>query len=119
MIRLVSTAGLQKKGQLFEKDIELVLSGVENTKECMTHSPLEVSPIRAGAKLGGGQIFQWSAFGDVGIATTWCSYNFIKGILSTLKHNICTFLFSYLLLLLILPHHQNILRPISGNKDKI
>lgn len=58
MIRLVSTAGLQKKGQLFEKDIELVLSGVENTKECMTHSPLEVSPIRAGAKLGGGQIFQ-------------------------------------------------------------
>ena len=58
MIRLVSTAGLQKKGQLFEKDIELVLSGVENTKECMTHSPLEVSPIRAGAKLEGGQIFQ-------------------------------------------------------------
>ena len=47
-----------KKGQLFEKDIELVLSGVENTKECMTHSPLEVSPISAGAKLEGGQIFQ-------------------------------------------------------------
>ena len=55
----------------------------------MTHSPLEVSPIRAGAKLEGGQIFQWSAFGDVGIATTWCSYNyFIKGILSLEHSNI-------------------------------
>ena len=48
MTRLVSTAGLHKKGQLFEKDIEFVLSGVENTKECMTHSPLELRPIRGG-----------------------------------------------------------------------
>ena len=48
MIRLVSTAGLHKKGQLFEKDFEFVLSGVENTKKCMTHSLLELRPIRAG-----------------------------------------------------------------------
>ena len=48
MTKLVFTAGLHKKGQLFEKDIEFVLSGVENTRECMTHSPLELCPIRAG-----------------------------------------------------------------------
>lgn len=61
MIRLVST-GLQEKGQLFEKDIEFVLSGVENTMECMTHTPLEVRPFRAGVN------GKWSNFSMI---CTW------------------------------------------------